>query len=122
MNTLVHWVVAAVAIGIAAYLIPGAHVDITGALVLAVVLALINIFVRPLIFLLTLPINLVTLGIFSLVINALLIMLAAAIVPGFEVSGFWSAFFFAIVLSLINMVFGSRFISGRSTITRTPAP
>jgi putative membrane protein len=114
MNTLLHWVIAAIAIGIAAYLIPGASVTLVGALVLAVILALLNLLIRPIIFVLTLPINFVTLGLFSLVINAFLVWLAAYIVPGFSVSGFWSAFFFAIVLALVNMVFGSKFLRGRS--------
>lgn len=104
--TLVHWLVSAVAIIIAAYLIPGIDVTFVGALVLAVVLALINVFIKPIITLLTLPINIVTLGLFSLVINALLVMLAGAIVPGFLVNGFWAAFFFSIVVSLITALFG----------------
>lgn len=100
-----HWIIAAIAIGISAYLIPGVSVTVAGALVLAVVLGIINIFIKPVIKLLTLPITIITLGIFSLVINALFIMLAGVIVPGFIVSGFWSAFFFAIVLSLVNAFF-----------------
>jgi putative membrane protein len=104
--TIVHWIVSAVAVLIAAYLIPGVEVSLLGAIVLAVVLALINIFVKPLIVILTLPLNIVTLGLFSLVINALLVMLADVIVPGFSVDGFWAAFFFAIVISLINALFG----------------
>ena len=103
---IIHWVVSAAAILIAAYLIPGVTVNLLGAIVLAVVLALINVFLKPLITLLTLPINIVTLGLFSLVVNALLIMLAAMIVPGFAVDGFWAAFFFAIVVSLITALFG----------------
>jgi putative membrane protein len=106
MNIL-HWIVSAIAIGIAAFLIPGVTVDPLGAIILAVVLGLINAFLKPLISLLTLPINIVTLGLFSLVVNALLIMLAAAIVPGFGVSGFWVALIFSIVLSLINALFGT---------------
>ena len=103
----IHWIVSAIAIGIAAYLIPGVLVTPVGALVLAVVLGIINIFIKPLITLLTLPITVVTLGLFSLVINALLVMLAGAIVPGFTVDGFWAAFFFAIVLALVNAVFNA---------------
>ncbi|MEK9184364.1 MAG: phage holin family protein [Patescibacteria group bacterium] len=104
--TIVHWIVSALAIGIAAYLIPGIDVTLVGALVLAVVLGLINVFLKPLIGLITLPINIVTLGLFSLVVNALLIMLAGMVVPGFAVDGFWPAFFFSIVVSLINALFG----------------
>lgn len=104
--TLIHWVVNAVAIGLAAYLLPGVEVSFWGAVVLAVVLALINILLKPIINLLTLPLNVVTLGLFSLVVNALLIMLAGMLVPGFSVDGFWPAFFFAILVSLINALFG----------------
>lgn len=106
MNTLIHWVVSALAIGIAAYLLPGVTVTPVGAFVLAVVLAIINICIKPIIAILTLPITIVTLGLFSLVINALIIMLAAAIVPGFSVTGFVAALLFALVLSLVNMVLG----------------
>jgi putative membrane protein len=107
-----HWLVSAVAIFIAAYIIPGVHVTIIGGLVLAIVWALINVFIKPVITILTLPITIVTLGLFSLVINALLVILASKIVPGFAVSGFWSAFFFAIVLSLINALFGVNYRKG----------
>lgn len=103
---ITHWIVSAVAIMIAAYLIPGVEVTLLGSLVLAIVWALINLFIKPIISLLTFPITLVTLGFFSLIVNALLIILASKFVPGFGVSGFWSAFFFAIVLSLINALFG----------------
>lgn len=104
--TLIHWLVSVIAILIAAYLIPGVTVTVVGALVLAVVLGVLNMFFKPIILLLTLPINILTLGIFSLVVNALLIMLAAMIVPGFHVNGFWTAFFFSIVVSLVTALFG----------------
>ena len=103
--TFVHWLVLIIAILIAAYLVPGVHVTLIGAIVLAVVLGLVNVFIKPIIGFLTLPINILTLGISWLVINALIIMLLGLIVPGFGVSGFWAAFFFAIVLSLINALF-----------------
>ena len=104
--TIVHWIVTALAIGIAAYLIPGIEVTPVDALVLAVVLGIINMFLKPIINLLTLPLNIVTLGLFSLVVNALLIMLAGSLVPGFMVAGFWPAFFFAIVVALVSGLFG----------------
>lgn len=104
--SIIHWIVSAIAILIAAYLIPGVEVTLLGAIVLAIVLALINVFLKPILSLLTLPLNIVTLGLFSLVVNALLVLLAAMIVPGFSVVGFWPAFFFAIVVSLINWLFG----------------
>ena len=103
--TFLHWLVLTIAILIAAYLVPGVHVTLIGALVLAVVLGLVNIFIKPIIGILTLPINIVTLGISWLIINALIIMVLALFVPGFGVSGFWPAFFFSILLSLINALF-----------------
>lgn len=111
---ITHWIVSALAILVAAYLIPGVNVTLVGALVLAIVWALINLFIKPIITILTFPITIVTLGFFSLVVNALLIILASKFVPGFGVSGFWSAFFFAIVLSLINALFGINYKWGNN--------
>lgn len=105
MNIFLQWAVSAIAIGLAAYLIPGVSVDVLGALALAIVLGLINAFIKPVISLLTLPLNLVTLGLFSLVTNALFVMLADYLVPGFSVDGFISALLFAIVISLVNWLF-----------------
>ncbi len=105
MKTIMQWIVSAIAIGITAYLLPGVEVTLAGALVLAVVLAVINVLIKPIIFILTLPINILTIGLFSLVINAFLVWGAALLVDGFSVAGFWSAFFFAIILSLVNLVF-----------------
>jgi len=105
MKILCHWIISALAIGIAAYFIPGVQVTLIGALVLAIVLGLLNLFIRPILLLLTLPINILTLGLFTLVINTLLIMLASGIVKGFNVSGFWPAFWFSIVLAIINIIF-----------------
>lgn len=105
MKLFLHWLVSAIAIGIAAYLVPGVMVTLGGALVAAIVLGILNLFIKPIITILTLPITILTLGLFSLVINALLVWLAAAIVPGFAVAGFWSALLFAIVLMVINWLF-----------------
>ncbi len=93
---------------IAAFLLPGVHVNggLT-ALIVAAVLALLNAFVKPILVILTIPITLFTLGLFLLVINALMILLTSHIVKGFEVDGFWSALFFSFVLSLIVAAFNS---------------
>lgn len=99
---ITHWIISSIAIGIAAYLLPGADVTVVGALVLAVVLGLINMIIRPVILLLTLPLTIVTLGLFSLVINALFIMLADFIVPDFSVNGFWTALLFSLIVSVVN--------------------
>ena len=99
---IIHWLIATVAILIAAYLLPGVTVTLIGAIVLAVVLGVINAFMKPLVMLLTLPINILTLGLFSLVINAGFVMGAAYLIPDFEVDGFLTAVAFSIVLALLN--------------------
>jgi putative membrane protein len=105
MKIFTHLFVSALAIIITAYLLPGAIVTLFSALVLAVVLGIINIFIKPFVKIISLPLTIVTLGLFSLVINALFILLADKIVPDFSVSGFWTAFWFSIVLSLVNALF-----------------
>ena len=103
MKTIIHFVVSTIAILITAYVLPGVYVNgIFSALVLAVVLGIINAILRPILILLTLPITILTLGLFVLVINGLLIMLASYIVPGFTVVSFWSAILFGIVLAIVN--------------------
>ena len=103
MNIFVNWLIMAIAVIASAYLLPG--VTLVGgfwtALVVALVLGLLNVFIKPLLVILTLPINILTLGLFTLVINAVIIMLVSAIVPGFKVDGFWYALLFSIVLSII---------------------
>lgn len=101
MKMFIHLLVSTLAIVVATYLIPGTVITLTGA----VVLGAINVFIKPAVKLIALPLTILTLGIFSLIINALFIMLAAAIVPGFSVAGFWTAFWFSIVLSIINAFF-----------------
>ncbi len=105
MKILLHWLLATIAIIIAAYILPGVEVsNFLAGLAAALILGLINATIRPVLFLLTLPINVLTLGLFSLVINAILIMLTSVIVPGFEVNGFGWALLFGILLSLLNWV------------------
>jgi putative membrane protein len=106
MKIFIHLLTSTLAIIIATYLIPGATITPISAVVLAIVLGIINVFIKPVVKLITLPLTIVTLGLFSLVVNALFIILASRIVPGFSVAGFWTAFWFSIVLSLINAFFG----------------
>lgn len=90
------------------WILSGVHIDgVITALFFAIVLALLNILVKPLLIVLTLPITLVTLGLFLVVINALMILLAAEIVPGIRVEGFWWAVLFSIILSLIVSILHS---------------
>ncbi len=100
----INWLLLAAALWVTAYLLPGVHIQggFETLLVLAVVIGLINAILKPILKLLTLPITILTLGLFSLVINALLILLASSIVPGFVVDGFWWALLFSLVLSLVN--------------------
>lgn len=107
MNFLINWVVSGLAVVLSAYLLPGVRLSgFFAALVTAAVLGLINAFVKPVLSLLTLPLTILTLGLFSLVLNALLIMLAAKLVPGFQVNGFWWAVAFSLVLAVVNYLLG----------------
>ncbi len=104
MSILISWLVSALAILTASYLLPGVHIaGFLTALAVAVVLGIINAILKPILVILTLPINLLTLGLFTFVINALLVMLVSTIVPGFKVDGFLWALIFSILLSIINM-------------------
>ena len=105
MRFIFQWFVSALAIVIAAYVVPGVAVTLVGALVAAVALGALNLFIRPILLVLTFPITILTLGLSSLVINALLMLLVAHFVPGFFVPGFWTALLFAFVLAVINWVF-----------------
>ena len=104
--TLIHLIATIIAILIGAYLVPGIGITLIASLVLAVVLGIINLFFKPIILLLTLPLNILTLGIFSLFVNAGLILLASYVVPDFTVASFWSAFLFSIVVSLVSAFLG----------------
>ncbi|KKS65536.1 hypothetical protein A3A14_03430 [Candidatus Daviesbacteria bacterium RIFCSPLOWO2_01_FULL_43_38] len=103
MNLLISWLISALAVLAAAYLLPGIQVaSFTTALVTALVLGIINAVLKPLFLLLTLPINIITFGLFTLIINATLVMLTTYIVPGFIVDNFWWALLFSLVLSIVN--------------------
>lgn len=103
MYLLVRWLIMAVSLAVTAWVVPGIRVSGAAALVVAaLVIGLLNALVKPLLVLLTLPLTILTLGLFLLVLNALLFWLAAAVVPGFEVSGFLSALLGAIVLAVVG--------------------
>ena len=105
MNFLIRiLVVAAVSFGLA-HVLNGIHVtDFWTALVFAFVLALLNMFIKPLLILFTLPVTFVTLGLFLFVINALVVLLASKFVDGFSIDNFWWALLFSIILSIITSV------------------
>lgn len=103
MDFLLSLLVSAIAIVVTAYFLPGIEVKGFGrALIAALVLALINAVVKPIMIILTLPITILTLGLFLLVINALVVMLVSKLVSGFHIQNFGWAFIFALVLSLVN--------------------
>ena len=108
LNLIIHWAISAISLVIVAYLIPGIRVDGIGPTLIApLVIGLVNATVGFILKIITFPITILSLGIFLLVINALMLMLAADLVPGFAVAGFWSAFFGAIVMSFVSMVLRS---------------
>ena len=107
-DLLVHWFLSSASLLIVAFLIQGIEVRGLGAALIApIVIGLINATLGLVLKIITLPLTVLTLGIFWLIINALMLQLAAALVPGFYVDGFLSAFFGAIVLSIINMLLRS---------------
>lgn len=103
INLLVNFLVSGVAVYISSQFLPG--IKVTGfltALKVALVLAIVNAIIKPVLVVLTLPINFFTLGLFTFVINALMVMLVSFIVTGFSVDNFWWALLFSVVVSLIN--------------------
>jgi putative membrane protein len=105
---LVHWAITALSLWVASHLFKGLRFDDASSLVVAaLLLGLANALVKPLLIVLTLPLTLLTFGLFLLVINALMILLVARLVKGFQVSSFWTAFFASIFISLLSVVIGS---------------
>lgn len=103
MNLIIRWLLAAIAIVLTSYLLPGVFLSgFWTAVLLALVIGVINVVIKPILLILTLPINILSLGLFTLVINALLIMLASKIVDGFSVASFWTALLFSIILSIVS--------------------
>jgi putative membrane protein len=103
MQLILVWILNAVALLVVAYVLPGISVSSFGsALIAALVLGLLNTLVKPVLILLTLPITIVTLGLFLLVLNALVFWFAGSILKGFHVNGFWWAVLGAIVYSLVS--------------------
>ena len=103
MMLLLRWALSALSVIVTAYIVPGVTVtNVWSALVAALVIGLVNALIRPLILLLTLPVNIVTLGLFTFVINALMFWLASSIVKGFDVANFRAAFFGALVYWIVS--------------------
>ena len=106
MNFIIRLLVtAAVAYGLA-YFLKGIHIDsYWTALVFALVLAIVNLVVRPLLIILTIPLTIITLGLFLFVINALMVLLASKVVDGITIDGFWWALLFGLLLSIVSSLF-----------------
>ncbi len=103
MKLLLKLVIATLAIFVASRIIPGVVVeDLVTAIIVAIVLGTLNLFVKPILILLTLPINVLTFGLFTFFISAFITILTASIVPGFQIASIWTAVLFSIVVSLIN--------------------
>lgn len=110
MILILKWLLMAASVMISAYLIPGVTINsFFSALFVALFLGIVNILIRPVLILITLPINILTLGLFTFVINAVLVLLASSVIKGFEVSGFWTAMLFSVVLSVVNYVLNGLF-------------
>jgi len=108
MNFLIRLLVTALAAMLSAYVLPGVSIkDFTTALILALVLAILNLLVKPILIILTLPATILTLGLFLLVINAVIILLASNLVKGFKVDGFFWALIFSLVLTVVSSIMHS---------------
>ena len=113
---IIRWLVQTAAITFAAYLLEGIHVEgFFSAFFAAVILGILNAFFRPILIIITLPVNILTFGLFTFVINALLLMMVSGVIPGFEVHGFWPAVFGSLIISLVSW-FLSSFINDRGRV------
>ena len=113
MRILLVWLVNALALIAVAYLMPSITVSsFTSALIAALILGLVNAIIKPVLVLLTLPVTIVTLGLFIFVINGLLFWLVGSFVPGFVVQGFWSGFLGAILFSIVSWVLSALVLKG----------
>jgi putative membrane protein len=112
---LLKWFISTIALLVVVYIFPGvASQDFISTLIMALVLGLLNTFLKPILSLLSLPIMLLTLGLFTLVINAFTFYLAAHLVHGFYVSGFWSAFGAALIYSIVTFLINSLIFSDKN--------
>lgn len=112
---LLHWAILSLSLWVSSHVFSGIKFESTAALVVsALLLGFANAIVKPLLIIFTLPLTLVTFGFFLLVINALMILLVSAVVRGFSVSGFWTAFFASLFISFISWVIGSFIVGGPS--------
>lgn len=105
MNLLIRWILNSIALWVVAYLVPGFHYrDWIAIALAAAVLGLLNAIVKPILYFLTLPITILTLGLFLVVLNALMLKLTAALVPGFAIDGWWYAILGALLLAAVSII------------------
>ena len=110
------WIILTVSIVVTSYLMNGIHVSgFFSAFFAAAILGILNAFFRPILLVLTLPINILSLGLFTFVLNAVLLMMVSGVIPGFDVYGFWSGLFGSLLISLISWIITS-FINDRGTL------
>jgi len=118
MGLLIRWLIVTAAIILASYLLDGIEVkNFFSAFFAAAALGILNALFRPILIVLTLPINILTLGLFTFLINALMLKMASGIIPGFEVHGFWTAIFGSLIISTISWLLNA-FISDRGRVER----
>jgi len=117
----IHWGITAISLWVASLLLNGIRFSSTSALIIsALLLGFANAVLRPLVVILTLPLTLLSLGFFLLVINDLMLLLVAKVVSGFKISGFWTAFFASLFISILSMALGSLAPNAETTVYRLP--
>lgn len=105
---VIRWLVLTAAILFASYVLDGIRVsDFFSAFFAAAILGVLNAFLRPILIIITLPINILTFGLFTFIINALLLKMASGVIPGFEVHGFWPAVFGSLIISIVSWFLNS---------------
>ncbi len=103
LNILIKWILNAVTLIVIAYIVPGFHISsFYTALILVILLGIINITIKPVLLILTLPINILTLGLFTFIINGLLLLFLSSIIKGFNIDGIWPAILASILISILN--------------------
>lgn len=118
MYILVRWLILAMSILLVSFMVPSISVSgIWSALWAAMFLSVVNIILRPFLILITLPINIITLGLFTFVINAFLVLFISTIIKGFDVGSFWSAILFSILLSVISYLLNRLLAPSNSSVS-----
>jgi putative membrane protein len=119
---LAHWGVTALALWLTSFIFHGISFSSKKSLLIsALLLGFVNAVVRPVVVILTIPLTLITFGLFLLVINAVMMMLVSSLVPGFRISGFWTAFFASIVVTLISIIVSMLIFDPDDALLNIPA-